>query len=378
LSLIGMLTSPRSLIFVIFLISFIIWLIVKKSEKEYSERYHSVDAVIPAYNEEITIAKTIIDLAANKYINRIIAVDDGSTDRTGEVLSGLKSLYKDKLTTIISQSNTGKAGAINNGLNFVNSEMVFLTDADIRIPDDNGLGYLIKAIENGADAAAGIPGSDLNNICFFGKIRASVKIFFATFRKCGAEIISGHPFCVSGSVGMYKTRVLKSVGFSGRTSVEDMDLTWELISRGYKIAQSSRAIVFSQEAATFGDEIKRWRRWISGYAACMRIHKKLLLKRFGLTTILPGFIIGVFGVILFSMPFTWGLSNALTGAAFWLVVLIFASGYSAYKQGRKWWLMVYSPLSVFLVFLVFVCWMLWGLPTLVTGSQQNWMKVKRY
>lgn len=121
-------------------------------------------------------------------------------------------------------------------------------------------------------SAAGIPGSDMDNIRFFGKVRASVKIFFATFRKCGSEILSGHPFCVSGSVGMCKADVLKSVGFSGRTSVEDMDLTWELISRGYKIAQSSRAIVYSQEAATLGDEIKRWRRWISGYAACMRIH----------------------------------------------------------------------------------------------------------
>ena len=377
MSLAGILASPRSVIFIIFSISFIIWLIIKKNENEYSNRFHCIDAIVPAYNEEITISKTVIDLITNKYIDKIIVVDDGSNDRTGEVLTELKSLFNDKLI-IISQQNTGKAGAINNGLNFVKSEMVFLTDADIRIPNDNGLGYLIKAIENGADAVAGIPGSDLNNICFIGKVRASVKIFFATFRKCGGEIIGGHPFCVSGSVGMYKTQVLKSIEFSDRTCVEDMDLTWELISRGYKIAQSSRAVVYSQEASTLRDEIKRWRRWISGYAACMRIHKKLLLKRFGLTTILFNFIIGMFGIILFIMPFTWGILNALTGAAFWLVILIFASGYSAYKQGRKWWLMIYSPLSIFIVFLVFACWMLWGLPTLITGSQQSWMKVKRY
>lgn len=377
MSLNGILTSPRSIIFVIFLISFIIWLAIKKNENEYSKRFHSVDAVVPAYNEEITISKTVIDLIANKYIDKIIVVDDGSVDRTGEVLRELKSLFNDKLI-IITQSNTGKAGAINNALNSIESEMVFLTDADIRIPNDNGLGYLIKAIENGADAVAGIPGSDLNNICFFGRIRASVKIFFATFRKCGGEIISGHPFCVSGSVGMYKTQVLRSVEFSGRTCVEDMDLTWELISRGYKIAQSSRAIVYSQEAATFGDEIKRWRRWISGYAACMRIHKKLLLKRFGLTTIIFNLIIGLFGIILFIMPFTWGILNALESLGFWLVILVFASGYSAYKQGKKWWLMIYSPLSIFIVFLVFACWILWGLPTLITGNQQSWMKVKRY
>ncbi|HBM79888.1 MAG: glycosyltransferase family 2 protein [Clostridiales bacterium] len=377
MSLPGMLTSPRSIIFITFLISFVIWLIVRKGEIEYSDKYNSIDAIVPAYNEEITISKTVGDLANNKYIDKVIVVDDGSTDRTGEILKQLKPLYNEKLI-IISQSNTGKAGAINKGLNFITSDMVFLTDADIRIPDDRGLGYLIKTLENGADAVAGIPGSDLNNIRFFGKIRASVKIFFATFRKCGGEIIGGYPFCVSGSVGMYKTHVLKSVMFPDRTCVEDMDLTWELISRGYKIAQSSRAIVFSQEAATFADDIRRWRRWISGYAACMRIHKKLLLKRFGLTTILPNFLIGIFGIILFIMPFTWGYLNALKGTALWLVILMFASAYSAYKEGKKWWLMLYSPFSIFTILLVFFCWMFWGLPTLVTGNQERWRKVKRY
>lgn len=377
MSLIGMLTSPRSVIFIIFLISFTIWLIVRKNEIEYSDRYNCVDAIVPAYNEEITISKTVCDLVENKYIDKIIVVDDGSTDRTIEVLKQLKYLYNEKLM-IISQENTGKAGAINNGLNFVQSDMIFLTDADIRIPNDNGLGYLIKAIEKGADAVAGIPGSDLNNICFFGKVRASVKIFFATFRKCGGEIISGHTFCVSGSVGMYRTNILKSIKFPERTCVEDMDLTWELISRGYKIAQSSKAIVFSQEAATLSDDIKRWRRWISGYAACMRIHKKLLLKRFGLTVILPNFIIGIFGIILFFIPFTWGYINVLKGTAIWFIILMFASGYSAYREGKKWWLMLYSPFSIFTIILVFFCWMFWGLPTLITGNEQSWIKVKRY
>lgn len=373
----GVFSSPRALIFIIFMISFAIWLIIKKGEKEYSDRHLSVDAVVPAYNEEVTISKTVGDLINNKYINKVIVINDGSTDRTGEVLEELKSIYNEKLI-MISQPNTGKARAINNALQFVNTDMVFLTDADIRIPNDNGLGYLIKALENGADAVAGIPGSDLSNIRFFGKIRASVKIFFATFRKCGCELISGGTFCISGSVGMYKTAVLKGVMFPDRTCVEDMDLTWELISRGYKVSQSCKAIVYSQEAATLSDDIKRWRRWLSGYAACMRIHRKLLLTRFGLANILPNFLIGTYGIILFFMPLTLGLQNLLSGTLIWLGILVAASAYSAYRQGKKWWLILYSPFSILTVLLVFFCWIIWGLPTLITGNQAGWMKVKRY
>jgi cellulose synthase/poly-beta-1,6-N-acetylglucosamine synthase-like glycosyltransferase len=372
-----MLTSPRFLIFVIFFVAFIIWIINKKGEIECSYAYGSVDAILPAYNEEITISRTIIDLMENKYIRKLIVVDDGSTDKTCEVIRQLQSIYNERLK-LVSQANTGKAGAINNGINYIETEMVFLTDADIRIPNNDGLGYLIKALENGAHAVAGIPGSDLENINFLGKVRASIKIFFATFRKCGGEILGGHPFCVSGSVGMYKTEVLKNVLFPNRTRVEDLDLTWELISRGYKIAQSSKAVVYSQEAASFSDDIKRWRRWISGYAVCMRIHKRLLISRFGLAIILPNFFIGSFGALMLIAPFIIDYKSAIEGLFMWLVILIFASGYSASMQGKKWWLIVYSPFSVIFIMMIFFCWVAWGIPSLVTGQEQAWNKVKRY
>lgn len=177
---------------------------------------------------------------------------------------------------------------------------------------------------------------------------------------------------------MYKSQVLKEVLFSDRTCVEDLDLTWELIARGYKVAQSAKAIVFSQEAASFSDDMKRWRRWISGYAACMRVHKGLLMKRFGLTTIIPNFIIGLYGIIFFLIPFIIDQVSAMEGTVLWLLTLLLASGYSAYKQGKQWWLILYSPLSILVVFQVFVCWLFWGLPTLVTGNQEKWVKVRRY
>ncbi|MBB6217863.1 cellulose synthase/poly-beta-1,6-N-acetylglucosamine synthase-like glycosyltransferase [Anaerosolibacter carboniphilus] len=373
----SMLSSPRFLIFVIFIVAFIIWLLVKKGEKECSDRYNSVDAVVPAYNEEVTIGKTVNDLLENKFIRRVIVVDDGSTDQTVRIIQQLQQIYANRIS-LISQLNTGKAGALNKGIHYVETEMVFLTDADIRIPNNDGLGYLIKAIENGADAVAGIPGSDLNNISFSGKVRASIKIFFATFRKCGGEIIGGHPFCVSGSVGMYRVDVLRKVMFPDRTCVEDLDLTWELIARGYKIAQSAKAIVYSQEAACFADDIKRWKRWISGYAVCMRIHKGLLLSRFGLTVILPNFLIGLFGAVFMVIPFIIDFKSAFIGLIIWLITLIFASSYSASKQGKKWWLIFYSPFSILIILLIFYCWIIWGIPSLVTGNEKKWTKVKRY
>ena len=48
--------------------------------------YESIDAIVPAFNEEICITRSIEDLLWNAYINRVIAVNDGSTDGTAAVL----------------------------------------------------------------------------------------------------------------------------------------------------------------------------------------------------------------------------------------------------------------------------------------------------
>lgn len=101
-----------------------IWLLQKKGEKEYSLAYSSVDALIPAFNEEITIARIVSDLLQNKFIGRIIVIDDGSTDRTAEIVSQLQSLNQDRVI-LLRQKNTGKAGAINAGLAWVESDKVF-------------------------------------------------------------------------------------------------------------------------------------------------------------------------------------------------------------------------------------------------------------
>jgi cellulose synthase/poly-beta-1,6-N-acetylglucosamine synthase-like glycosyltransferase len=94
------------------------------------------------------------------------------------------------------------------------------------------------------------------------------------------------------------------VGLSDRTKVEDLDLSWSLVARGYKIRQVNRAVVYPQECKTLREEWRRWRRWIMGYAVCMRLHWRLLLTRFGLFSILPMFLVVVLGVGMYG--YNWG------------------------------------------------------------------------
>ena len=51
-----------------------------------SRRLGQIDAIVPAYNEEPCLAQTLWPLLNNPYINRVICVNDGSTDGTEALL----------------------------------------------------------------------------------------------------------------------------------------------------------------------------------------------------------------------------------------------------------------------------------------------------
>ena len=70
--------------------------------------------LVPALNEEVTIADSIDRLLAVEATNKaILVVDDGSTDGTGEVLAGLADPELEVLTRVPPEASKGKAAAVN-------------------------------------------------------------------------------------------------------------------------------------------------------------------------------------------------------------------------------------------------------------------------
>lgn len=116
-----------------------------------------LSVVIPAYNEEKRLAgtvKTTIDYFNSKNISfEIIVVDDGSTDRTGEILEQLKQSYKE-LRIFRIPRNQGKGFAVQKGVLNADGDLILLTDADLSTPIQEWE-RLFLALENGADIAVG-------------------------------------------------------------------------------------------------------------------------------------------------------------------------------------------------------------------------------
>jgi len=96
-----------------------------------------VSIIVPAFNEENTIGETIESLRLVDYpkeLFEIVVINDGSTDKTAEVVRSLNA--DGRLIFIDNQENKGKAARLNQGLEVASGEFVACTDADSLVAPD--------------------------------------------------------------------------------------------------------------------------------------------------------------------------------------------------------------------------------------------------
>lgn len=107
----------------------------------------ALSLVIPAYNEEKRIEnfiKNVIDYKKrNSFINEIVVVDDGSTDKTEDILKK----YQNDIRILKHTANRGKGAAIKTGVLAANEENIIFMDADNSTNPDQ-IPKLIEALKN--------------------------------------------------------------------------------------------------------------------------------------------------------------------------------------------------------------------------------------
>jgi len=373
----------KEVLFFVMCFSALIFMIQRLLRVSASKRFQSIDAIVPAFNEEPCLEQSLINLLRNRYIRRVICVNDGSTDGTAEIMDRLAA--RTNRLIAVHQANTGKGGAVMRGLEHVTAPYVFLTDADTYVPPrSDGLGYLLAEIERGADAVGGVPSSNLSSGGLLPSIRATVKLPMIMAKRTFQQILGGAPFIISGACGLFRTDVLRAVGLSDRTKVEDLDLTWTLVARGYRVRQCNFCIVYPQECHTLREDWLRWRRWIMGYSICMRLHPRLLMTRFGLFSILPMFFTVVVGFALSATAWVHALRHSGPSAVplllyplSWMVLVGFLGTISAVHHGR-YRLIFMAPLSIVYLLLSYSVWIVHGAKSLFTGREFSRDKPTRY
>lgn len=211
----------------------ILWLENKGKlfEKKKIKNLPSVSIIVPAYNEEEYVGKTIENLLRIAYPKdklEILVVDDGSKDNTYSVAKK----YQSKIVKVFTKPRGGKANAINFGLKLAKNEFVAVMDAD-SLPTKTALKNCIKYFDED-DVAAVTTNILPKRRSLLEKIQYVELMFVSFLRKLQEfpNIIS----CTPGPFSVYRKNILKKVGgFDEKNIVEDVEIAWRLLSRGYKV-----------------------------------------------------------------------------------------------------------------------------------------------
>jgi len=178
-----------------------------KNIKYYGD-HDQVTVIVAAYNEERVILKTIESLLRIVPAENIIIVDDGSKDRTSEIVRNHNS--KIVLLTI---ANRGKVGAIHYALSQVKTPYVLLMDADIILEPD----FVIPTEALEKKLATAVSFNIIPTVAgksFFNRLWRNFQAHeYAKSMQIGRRF-SNHTksvHCVSGAAGLFCTDRLKEL-----------------------------------------------------------------------------------------------------------------------------------------------------------------------
>ena len=196
-----------------------------------------VSIIIPAYNAEKTIGQCLKALLEQSYpadSYEVIVVDDGSTDKTGEIAQGYKVRY-------IRQENQGPAVARNKGTQEAKGEIILFTDSDC-VPDVHWAGEMAKSFKDPEIAA--VKGAYKTNqkslVARFAQIEFEER--YEMLKKADSiDMIDTY------SAGFRRDIFLKTGGFDASfpsANNEDTELSYRMSKLGLKMVFNPGAIVY--------------------------------------------------------------------------------------------------------------------------------------
>src|SRR4051794_41074337 len=244
-----------------------------------------VAIVMPAFNEEAAIARSLRSLLAADYpVDKleIVAIDDGSTDATLAELRAVEAEAGGRVRVIAFPENQGKRAAMAAGIRATDAEIVAFVDSDSVLEPD----ALRRLVQGFADPRVGaVCGhADVFNVGATWLTKMQAVRYYVAFRVCkAAESIFGAVTCCSGCFSAYRrTAILPRLAwwenqhFLGRPSTfgDDRSLT-NCVLRDWRVVYHADAVAHTIVPDTFQQFMKQQTRWKRSWT-----RESLLVARF--------------------------------------------------------------------------------------------------
>ncbi len=223
-----------------------------------------VSILVPCHNEGDNLRETIEALHNQNYPDfEIIAINDGSTDNTGEMLEALGRQYP-RLRVVQLAENRGKAMALCMGALASPNEFLICVDGDTLL-DANATAWIMKHFLDGCrvGAVTGNPRVRTRST-LLGKIQVGEFSSIIGLIK-RAQRIYGRVFTISGVVAGFRKSALQEVDYWSTDAItEDIDVSWKLHLSGWDIRFEPNALCWILMPETFKGLWSQRLRWAQG------------------------------------------------------------------------------------------------------------------
>ena len=240
-----------------------------------------VAVLIPAYNEEKVIERTVRAVLESDYPDlRVIVIDDGSQDRTLEVArAAFANEERSGRVIILTKLNSGKADALNFGIKHLVDEEIFVgIDADTVIAP-NAISRLVPHFLNRMVAAVAGNAKVGNRVNLWTRWQALEYITSQNFERRALNTL-GAVSVVPGAIGAWRTSAVHEAGgYHTDTVAEDADLTMALLRRGYRVEYEDLALAYTEAPVNANGLMRQRFRWSFGILQSVYKHRAVFARK---------------------------------------------------------------------------------------------------
>ena len=235
-----------------------------------------VSVIIPAYNEEETIAKTIKSVLKSDYPDfEIIIVDDGSTDKTLEIAKR----FEGQKIRIFHKENGGKGSALNFGIKKAKGKIIFTMDADTTV-DPKSMKNMVRFFKdkNVMSVSPAIIIDKPRNI--LQRVQYMEYLLGIFLRKAFASLKS--IYITPGAFSAYRKYFFdKHGGFDEGNVTEDLEMALRIQYSGYYIENCPEAPAYTIAPGKFRELMVQRRRWYFGLLNNLWDYRRILGRKYG-------------------------------------------------------------------------------------------------
>jgi biofilm PGA synthesis N-glycosyltransferase PgaC len=267
----------------------------------------STSVVLAAFNEEPVIARTLRSILTSDYpILEVIVVDDGSTDGTADQVRSV--IARDPRVVLLSQPNTGKAIALNNGVEKATGDFVVSLDADTIMESSTVTNLMRHFALDGADrlgAVAGVVRVGNRETNVLTRWQALEYLTQIGVERSAQDALGAISIIPGACAAWRKEAILDAGGYSNITLAEDCDLALTMHHLGWKVTQDDQALAYTEAPETVDDLLAQRTRWTFGTLQAIWKHRGMLFRpRYGALGcfVLPNYVLSVLTPVIFT-PF---------------------------------------------------------------------------